>query len=116
MSFNSYYSFNDRLADSKKIMNKYSDRIPVICERFISLGNECPLIDKNKFLLPCDYTIGQFHYIIRKRMKISSEKAMFLFINNSIYHSSELISNIYENNKDTDGFLYIKYTSENTFG
>jgi GABA(A) receptor-associated protein len=27
-----------------------------------------------------------------------------------------LMSNIYEEQKDTDGFLYITYSGENTFG
>jgi GABA(A) receptor-associated protein len=50
------------------------------------------------------------------RMKLPPEKAIFLFINNTIYHSSYLLSTIYEMNKDEDGFLYITYASENTFG
>jgi len=29
---------------------------------------------------------------------------------------SDLLGNIYEKNRDDDGFLYIKYTGENTFG
>jgi GABA(A) receptor-associated protein len=49
-------------------------------------------------------------------MKLPPEKAVFLFINNNIHNSSRLLSNIYETDKDIDGFLYITYTSENTFG
>ena len=37
-------------------------------------------------------------------------------INNTVCPSNTPIGVIYEENKDEDGFLYIKYSSENTFG
>ena len=37
-------------------------------------------IDKRKFLVPSDLTVAQFMYIIRKRIQLPPEKAMFLFI------------------------------------
>ena len=43
------------------------------------IGNICD-IDKNKFLVPKDLTLGQFVYVIRKRMKLPPEKAIFVFI------------------------------------
>ena len=32
--------------------------------------------------MPADLTVGQFVYVIRKRIKLSPEKAIFIFINN----------------------------------
>lgn len=70
-------------------------------------------------------------------MKLSPEKAIFLFVNNTLpptgnlirvrkyqtnnynhsHHTlADLVSNIYERYKDEDGFLYITYSGENTFG
>ena len=37
-------------------------------------------------------------------------------INNMIIPAKSTLSEIYDSNKDDDGFLYIIYTSENTFG
>jgi len=37
-------------------------------------------------------------------------------INNSMVVGSKSISDIYDDMKDEDGFLYMTYTSENTFG
>lgn len=108
------FSFYDRLNESRRVSIKYPDRIPIICER--SPTSDCPLVAKKKYLVPHHFTIGQFMFVLRKRMKLPSEKAIFLFINTTIYHSSNLLSSIYEMNKDADGFLYITYTSENTFG
>jgi len=72
-------------------------------------------MNKHKFLVPFDFTIGQFMFVVRRRMKLAPEKAIFLFINNKLYNSSQLISNIYDNNNE-NGVLYVTYTSENTFG
>lgn len=107
------FSFYDRLNESRRISLKYPDRIPIICER--SPTSDCPIV-KKKFLVPHDFTIGQFLFILRKRMKLPPEKAIFLFIHTTMYHSSYLLSTIYDINKDEDGFLYITYASETTFG
>ena len=55
-------------------------------------------------------------FIVRKRITIPPEVSIYLFIGNKIGCSSELISSIYEREKDEDGFLYVKYSGENTFG
>ena len=73
-------------------------------------------IDKKKYLVPADLTVGQFHYVIRKRIKLAPEKALFLFCSNSIPPNAALMSTVYEEQKDDDGFLYIQYSGESTFG
>ena len=55
-------------------------------------------------------------YVIRKRIKLPPERAIFIFIRNVIPQQASLMSTIYEEEKDEDGFLYITYTGENTFG
>ena len=37
-----------------------------------------------RYLVPADLTVGQFVYVIRKRIKLSSEKAIFIFIKNTL--------------------------------
>jgi GABA(A) receptor-associated protein len=49
-------------------------------------------------------------------MDLSPEEAIFIFSGSSMLSSNALISAIYEKSKDNDGFLYIKYSGENTFG
>lgn len=116
MSFKTNYIFNYRLNEFNKIITKYPNKIPVICERNFYASSDCPYIDKNKFLVPEDFTVRQFIYIIRKRLILQPEIALFIYINNIIPVSSQLLSIIYEYNKDPDGFLYITYSFENTFG
>lgn len=35
-----------------------------------------------RYLVPADLTVGQFVYVIRKRIKLSPEKAIFIFVRN----------------------------------
>lgn len=55
-------------------------------------------------------------FVIRKRIKLPPESAMFLFIKDNLPQKASLMSTVYEEEKDEDGFLYITYSGENTFG
>ena len=61
-------------------------------------------------------TIGQFIAIIRQRIKISPDKAIFIFINNVLPPVSATMINVYNEMKNEDGFLYIYYNGESVFG
>ena len=60
-------------------------------------------------MVPADLTVGQFVYVIRKRIKLSPEKAIFIFVDEVLPPTAALMSSIYEEHKDEDGFLYITY-------
>ena len=74
------------------------------------------LLIKKKYLVPKDLPMNQFVFIIRKRIKLDPSQTLFVMVNNSLVSGSELLGEVYETKKDTDGFLYMKYSSENTFG
>jgi len=63
-----------------------------------------------------DLTVGQFVYVIRKRISIPSDKAIFIFVNNTLPPTAALMSTVYEQHRDEDGFMYMMYSGENTFG
>ena len=108
--------FEDRLIESMRITNKFPGRIPVIVERSRSCHSKIPILDKEKFLVPQDLSIAQFIYIIRKRLTLPSEMAMFLFVGNTLPTTSTLLRELYAIHKDNDGFLYAQYSGENTLG
>lgn len=96
-----------RKTESDRIRQKYTDRIPCIVSK--SEKSDVPQIDKTKYLVPCDLTVGQFVYVIRKRINLPPEKAIFVFVNNVLPPSSCLMSLLYEEHRDEDGFLYITW-------
>ncbi len=81
-----------RIAESTKIREKFPDKIPIIVEK----GNktDIPEIDKNKFLVPNDLTVGQFSYVIRKRLQLSSETALFIVVNNILPPTSQTLAEV----------------------
>ena len=131
----------------------------MICEK--ADRTDIPTIDKKKYLVPSvcaiytssilysdhrvwstevdmlviqDLTVGQFVYVIRKRIKLAPEKAIFIFVDEILPPTAALMSAIYEEHKyvvvffiaplyfdpchfrDEDNFLYVSYSGENTFG
>lgn len=103
-----------RIAETTRIRQKYPERVPIIVKK--AAGCNLNDIDKSKFLAPIDMTLSQFIVIIRKRIKISCDKAIFVFINNVLPPLSASMSYLYNDMKDEDGFLYIYYSGESTFG
>ncbi|KAF7338493.1 IDI-7 protein [Mycena venus] len=111
--FKDEHPFEKRKAEAERIRQKYPDRIPVICEK--ADRTDIPTIDKKKYLVPSDLTVGQFVYVIRKRIKLAPEKAIFIFVDEVLPPTAALMSAIYEEHKDDDNFLYVSYSGENTF-
>jgi GABA(A) receptor-associated protein len=112
--FKKQHIFDKRLSESKRIIEKYPTKIPIIVEK--QNKSDVPDIDKQKYLVPNDLTIGQFVYVIRRRLKLDPEKAIFIFINNILPPTSAFVQQVYEEHKDDDGFLYVTYSGENSFG
>lgn len=113
-SFKEKFPLKKRKDESTRIRKKYPDRIPVIVEK--AKNTEIDDIDKKKYLVPSELTVGQFVYVIRKRIKLSPEQAIFLFIDNKLPPTASLMSQIYKEYGDNDGFLYVSYSGESTFG
>ena len=119
---NNNNTFEKRLDEATRILVKYPDRIPVICDK--SRNSLLPNLEKNKFLVPNSMILGQFKYIIHKHVhdnlinnnKIPSNETLYLFINNISPKTSVLMSELYDMFKSNDGYLYITYSAENTLG
>ncbi|CAF1710914.1 hypothetical protein HID58_056791 [Brassica napus] len=98
-----------RMGEATRMREKYPDRIPVIMEK--AGQSDLPDIDKNKYLVPADLTVGQFKYVVRKRVKPGAE--ILVFVNNTLIPpNAALMSAIYEKHKDEDGLLYMTYCGD----
>jgi GABA(A) receptor-associated protein len=109
----------ERKKKSFKMTSLYPDRIPVIVEMSpssASYNTYTTASHKIKYLVPYDITMGQFIKILRDKLKLESSVALFFFINNKVFPITSLIGNIYKENTDEDGFLYIEFCEESTFG
>lgn len=108
-------SHDQRLKESNEILLKYPDRICI----FIEKKDNCkslPDLDKKKYLVPKTITAAQFIFVIRNKIMISKETALFFYANNIIINGDIEMNDFFCKYKSSDGFLYIKYTGENFFG
>lgn len=106
-----------RQSEANQILAKHVDRVPVIVDR---ASSSAPEIDRHKFLCPIQITVGQFAFIIRRRINLQAEKALFIFCGDVeksvIPPTSTLMGEVYKPHRSDDNFLYITYALENTFG
>lgn len=118
VGFKTEHSFEDRESESARIIAKYADRIPVIVERDSKASASLELLDKKKYLVPNELTVGQFMFVIRKRLKLPANEAIYLYlpVGGKMPSSSMVMKDIYATCKDDDGFLYMTYAGENVFG
>ena len=111
--FQRKHTLEQRRNEAARIHQLYPGRVPIIVDR---KGTDIPPPTKRKFLAPNELTLGQFVYILRRNMQLPPEKALFLFINGTLPATSVLMKELYAAHKAEDGFLYVTYSGESTFG
>ena len=83
----------------------------------VQQGKDSPPIDKEKFLVPHDLTVAHLQSTIRKRLNLSSNEAIFLLCNDQTMPLSTMtMDDLRKRYASRDGFVYITYNLENTFG
>lgn len=106
-------SYDSRKTEVEYMRSKYMDRVPILVE---PRDAQTPSVDKRKYMVHHDLSFGQLMYVIRKRLNMRSEQALFFFAGNSMQSATATIGSVYDRYKDEDGFLYVTYSLENTFG
>ena len=108
------HGFGVRQRESLSMRRRYTNRIPIIIE---PKGIDTPQVDRRKYMTPERLTFGELFHVVRKRLSLRSDQALFFFVENgTLLLQSHTVQEIYERHRDEDGFLYISYTLENTFG
>ncbi|XP_005998096.1 microtubule-associated proteins 1A/1B light chain 3A [Latimeria chalumnae] len=109
-------SLATRMAEVARIRAQFPTKIPVIVERYQG-ERYLPLLDKVKFLVPQDITMVRFLAVLRNRLSLSATQALYLLVNRRTLTSMTLtMTEVYQENMDEDGFLYMTYASQEMFG
>ncbi|XP_067901587.1 microtubule-associated proteins 1A/1B light chain 3C-like [Heterodontus francisci] len=109
-------TFAARKEESALIRSKYPQKIPVIVERYPG-ERHLNSLDRIKFLVPQDVIVSHFITIIRNRLALSPNQAFYLVVKNrSVSNMYATIAELDQEFKDSDGFLYISYASQEMFG
>ena len=92
------------------LKGKYPDCVPIIVD------SEC-ILDKYKYLINTEMTIGNLMCYIRQRNKLKPFEGYFIFAENILLQQTQTIQDVYNlyANKE-NRFLFITIKKENTFG
>lgn len=91
---------------------KHPNKILVVCECDLNINDETIY----RFALTGDMKFAEFFMNIRKRISVNKIEGLYGLCNNKLICGSQILSKIYNENKNEDGFLYILICKENTFG
>ncbi len=114
-SYRESLSLSERINKSKRILENYEDRIPMILEKSPT-EKYLPRPTKTKYIIPNDFTIGMVISILKKNLNIDQSTSIYITSKNNILTGSLSLESAYNKYKEEDGFLYLYYCSENVFG
>ena len=107
-------SFSSRASLSRSILEKHYDKIPVIVE---SRRNPYSI---SKVIASRSMTFGEFISMIISRVTIDETKSLIYFLNvkgrDNIIPVSKYMGDLYDTSRSNDGFLYVSWIEESTFG
>ena len=122
MSFKHDYDIESRKKQSKQVIDKYYPyKVPVIIQKHKD-DKELISFKRRKYLIPCDMNYSALMIVLRRKVldneKLPPSIALFLFTESgNLLCNTDNILTIYQQHCDKDdGFLYLYYCSENTFG
>ena len=67
-------------------------------------------------MTPDTLTLGQLIFVIRRRLKLKSSENIFVYVKNQLVVPTMTLKEAHHSYSDDDGFLYVMYDFENTFG
>ncbi|KAH0614255.1 uncharacterized protein H6S33_006141 [Morchella sextelata] len=111
--FKDDYNFTIRQEKYMAIMKKYPKCVPIVCESGSrGLHHMC----RREFSVERTQTLAGVMWRIRRDAKVSETEALFVMVDGVVQPSSVEMGVLYDWAKDEDGWLYITYVKENTFG
>ena len=112
MRYADRYPLEARVAAVRRAETRRPDRVAAVIES----DGQLPAMPNDKFLLPMDLTGAQLSYIIRRRLTLQKESALFLLCDGRLVAASTTMRELRARHASADGFVYIEYTAENSFG
>lgn len=109
--FNLEHSYEHRKQESVRLLSSFKSRLPIIIEK----DSSCPYpnLPKNAFLPPDHIKLSNLTQIIRKRLKLSSKKPLYIYANGiNLLEDTSKLSLLYNKYRSSDGFLYLLYHNQ----
>lgn len=104
----------ERQRQHARVAQIHPDKVPLILERAPSAS--VPVLPLSKYLVPRDYTVAALLGLIRERTAVAHDQALFVYVCGTVPASNATFGALYDAYRDPDGFLYVVYTGESSFG
>jgi len=107
--------FEERKADSERIRAKYPNHVPT---KIFKAEAKDPEISKRDFLLDKNKQACHIFATIRNKYigELKPEEGLHFMVGNNMISGATLMSQVDKDYVDEDGFLYLSYSVEHTYG
>lgn len=115
IGFHTRIPLTQRIETRLAAIARRPNHLPVVLERGTS---DTPMMDRERFLPHNSVTAGELMAVVRRRMRVQSTQAIFFSTTTGVLvNPQQLLSELYAKYRDEeDGFLYLRYSLESTFG
>jgi GABA(A) receptor-associated protein len=109
-------SLEARRSEATKLLAQHPNKVPTIVEPSKSKDNVY-FMPSNKFIVRKDCSFQELSHIIRSKLKLRPEASLCIVVGAEMIPSPEQsIGQLYELKGEADGFLYISYSSQQSYG
>lgn len=112
-----------RKDDCARILKRYPERVPVICEKAPRAGAGVPQINSKKFLVPKQMTVSQLIVVVKNQLENEGHPGYnpntslyFTLRNRTAVGQGTVLETAHQKHASEDGFLYMHYSEETAFG
>jgi GABA(A) receptor-associated protein len=114
-AYKSLHGQEERIAEAQRLRSKHPELIPIIVERHTQ--SSLPQPDKSKFLSPFKLKSSDLIGKIRSKLELTQQQSLMAFIDGvHLMPVDKRMCEIYDQYKSPDGFLYILYSEQESFG
>ena len=109
-------SFTARRKECVHLKSKYPDRAPFVIKRHLNSKNIADL-EQSRFMLLKDQPMGMVIKLVRERLSLSPKESLYFFVKDGVVLSASMtVAEVYQLYTDEDGFAYLTYATQETFG
>ena len=114
MSYKDITPYEKRAAEARRVRERYPGNVPLLVEKHS--GCRLPDLPNLKYLVSREMTVGQFSYVIRRKMALDPSHALFVLFAKKLLPTSALMGNVYDEHAEDDGLLYAVYRQDSAYG
>jgi hypothetical protein len=114
LPFRERLTLSQRISEGARLRMMYPMRIPIILER---REKSTPRVSREKFLLHQEALGGELMVEVRRRTSLDERSALFFSCGGQMITGMTEMKHLHSQHQDpSDGFLYVQYGVESTFG